>query len=109
MVKGWLLAALLGLAACKGAESGRLDPVGEGFMDDVHAQCVRKGGDFMPADNGSFVCMSVPSDAGKSCERASQCQSACLSRSRTCAPVLPLLGCNDVLTDSGLAVTQCVD
>jgi hypothetical protein len=106
--------ALLGLGllgACRiaGEGSDAPAPVGQSFMDQAHAECIRKGGDYISAKGGSFVCLLVPKDAGKSCRRADDCQSACLARSRTCAPVAPLLGCNDILTGSGIAVTQCID
>ena len=105
------LTGLLALAGCKPLAGDKDDEglVGERFMDSVHAQCIKKGGEYLPADKGGFVCMSVPSDAGKSCDSARDCESACLARSQTCAPVLPLLGCNEILTDSGAAVTQCID
>ncbi len=99
------------VAACKppgsGAGGGALPAVGQDRLDEVHAECIRSGGSFMPS-GGAFVCMSVPADAGNRCEKASDCESACLARSGTCAPVKPLLGCEAVLTENGMAVRQCV-
>lgn len=105
---------LIAVAACKPPGSGAgsaaddLPTVGQDRMDEVHADCLKSGGSFMP-NGGAFVCMKVPSDAGKRCEKADDCESACLARSRTCAPIKPLLGCEDVLTGSGMAVRQCVE
>lgn len=106
------LLIVVALASCKPPGSspvgGALPAVGQDRMDEIHADCVKSGGSFMP-NGGAFVCMSVPDDAGKHCEKASDCESACLARSRTCAPVKPLLGCEQILTESGLAVQQCVE
>lgn len=107
------VAALLGLvllAGCKigGADKDALPPVGEAAIDVVHAQCIRSGGEFVHA-NGGFLCQSVPRDAGKACSSGRDCESACLARSRSCAPVTPLLGCNEILNDGGVAVTQCIE
>lgn len=97
-----------GLSGCKPTAPSD-DLVGEAKTDSVHAQCVRSGGDFLPTDGGGFLCARVPSDANQGCTSARDCESACLARSHTCAPVLPLMGCNEVLTDSGMQVTQCIE
>ncbi len=103
-------AALLMVAACKPAPDRALDPVGEALMDREHAACLRSGGEFLRLGKANqFFCQKAPSDAGKSCSRASDCESACLARSRSCAPVKPLFGCNEVLNDFGGPVTQCID
>ena len=108
------LAILAGLAACQpgaGVRSGQKLPlVGEALMDEYHKSCLRTGGSYVRhADAKSFVCEDVPSDAGKFCTKASDCESACLARSHSCAPVKPLFGCNEVLDAGGLAVTECVE
>ncbi len=111
LMLGLALSGLGLMGACQFAGAGRdaAVPVGQSFMDQAHAGCIRKGGDYISTKGGSFVCLMVPKDAGKSCQRADDCQSACLARSRSCAPVEPLLGCNEILTGSGIAVTQCID
>ncbi len=111
LMLGLALFGLSLLGACQIVGGGNVTsaPVGQSFMDQAHAECIRKGGDYISTKGGSFVCLLVPKDAGKSCQRADDCQSACLARSRTCAPVAPLLGCNEILTGSGIAVTQCID
>jgi hypothetical protein len=77
---GGVLAVLIN-TGCQIGGADKLPPVGEARVDVAH----------------------------KSCSAASDCQSACLARSRSCAPVKPLLGCNEVLTNSGVAVTECVN
>ena len=37
------------------------------------------------------------------------CDGMCLARSRTCSPIKPLFGCQDVLADNGTVGTVCVD
>jgi len=75
------------------------------------AACVRSGGRYGPRGTGSrsYACFTTPRDAGKSCSKASDCSSACLARSLSCAPLQPLFGCHEVLTDRGARVTQCLD
>ena len=104
------LALALGLAACIPGRVNRPEPAGQAKVDLLHAQCINSGGSFVRDKNTAlFTCIGRPRDAGKICSKESDCQSACLARSRTCAPVLPLRGCNEILTESGLAVMQCVE
>lgn len=103
-----LMVALV--AGCRTTERADLPPVGEARMDVFHKQCIKSGGDYLRFGTGkTFICEAVPGDAGKYCTKASDCESACLARSHSCAPVKPLLGCNDVLTDDGSTVTQCIN
>lgn len=109
-VIGAVLAVALVVAGCIPGPGGRPEPVGQAKVDLMHAQCVKAGGNFIREENKAlFTCMGKPRDAGKYCTKESDCQSACLARSNTCAPVQPLLGCNEVLTESGMAVMQCVE
>lgn len=72
--------------------------------------CERRKGVYQEiGDSGAFACVRVTRDAGKQCRRESDCESACLARSRTCAPFTPLFGCHEVLMQSGARVTQCVN
>lgn len=104
------LALALGLAACIPGRVNQPEPVGQAKVDLLHAQCIKAGGNFVRDKNTAlFTCIGRPRDAGKICSKESDCQSACLARSRTCAPVLPLRGCNEILTESGLAVMQCIE
>jgi hypothetical protein len=59
--------------------------------------------------SGGKTCITRTRDGGKECRRESDCEGLCLGRSRTCAPVKPLFGCNDILQDDGREVTLCID
>lgn len=70
--------------------------------------CEARRGSWARSENGSHACVTQTRDSGKTCTRAGQCQGLCLARSGTCAPFTPLLGCNDILDDSGRRMTQCL-
>jgi len=59
--------------------------------------------------SGTMTCVQTLRDSGKQCSRESDCEGQCLARSRTCAPVSPMFGCNEVLQDNGQRVTLCID
>lgn len=93
-------------AADAGAE-GAADPTPKSA---AQIACERKKGRYATwGETGAMVCFTTPRDAGKACQKASDCSTACLARSRSCAPLEPLYGCNAVLTEFGEAVTQCVE
>jgi len=72
--------------------------------------CEKKGGSWASSGIGSLrTCVFQTRDSGKSCSRESDCEGLCLARSRTCAPVKPLLGCNDILQDNGVRATLCIE
>lgn len=111
-----LVAALLlvgALAACKpGAgrpDEGALEPVGAARVALEKAACEADGGRWTGDGGGGLICLRETRDGGRSCTSGADCESACLARSRTCAPVMPLVGCNEVITSSGLRVTECVN
>ena len=60
-------------------------------------------------DTAAFTCFRQTRDAGKSCRRQTDCETECLARSRTCAPITPLFGCNPVLQADGREVNLCID
>lgn len=60
-------------------------------------------------DTVAFSCFRQTRDAGKSCRRQTDCETECLARSRTCAPITPMIGCNPVLQSDGREVTLCID
>lgn len=81
---------------------------GQQMQKQAEEQCTSAGGRL--ARRGStdaLSCFIQPRDAGKPCSRKSDCQGECLARSGTCSPVIPLLGCHEVLLNSGLRVTEC--
>ncbi|MDJ0824631.1 MAG: hypothetical protein QNJ16_03925 [Rhodobacter sp.] len=72
--------------------------------------CEKKSGNFIRVgQTGARVCQTRTRDANKVCTASSQCDGVCLARSGTCSPVTPLLGCNDIVTDSGGMATVCLD
>jgi hypothetical protein len=58
---------------------------------------------------GGMACIRQTRDGGKQCDSKSDCQGECLARSRTCAPIRPMFGCNAVLMDNGAEVSLCID
>ncbi len=105
-----VVAVLLALAGCKPADDQppKLEPVGAALVAQQKALCEGQGGDWVASRDG-LICQRRPKDGGKACRTGADCEGVCLARSMTCAPVVPLLGCNEVVTASGLRVTECVD
>lgn len=99
----------LALAACQPADSD-LPLVGDALVSSQQATCEADGGRWGTGTNDStFVCYRTPADAGDICSVASDCEGLCLARSRTCAPVVPLFGCNEVLGRLGARTTLCIE
>ncbi len=72
--------------------------------------CERSGGQWaMAGETGAYTCVKPTRDSGKFCTKKGDCQGMCLARSGTCAPFMPLLGCNEVLEKDGRRVTLCID
>lgn len=72
--------------------------------------CEKQGGSWNRA--GATItrtCVFRTRDGGKSCRRQSDCEGLCLARSRSCAPLRPLFGCNDILQNDGRQVKLCID
>lgn len=101
---------VLALAACKPGEKAPepLPPVGAARVALEKAACVKRGGDWAGGAGAQF-CLERLNDAGKACRTGADCAGACLARSMTCAPVRPLLGCNEIITSAGLRVSECVN
>lgn len=73
-------------------------------------ECLSNGGTWgRVADTTAYSCFRQTRDAGKSCRRQTDCETECLARSRTCAPITPLFGCNPVLQADGREVNLCID
>lgn len=108
-----LLLLVLGLAACQ-SEPAPPDSGLAGFdpnqVENQRAACAESGGRFAGGGlSGRFVCYQTPSDANQSCTIASDCEAGCLARSKTCAPVKPLLGCNEFVSDTGRVENICLN
>lgn len=103
-----MLGGLALLAGCTPEAPEPLEPVGPARVVAAQAACEEGGGLW---SRGAFggVCTRLTGDAGKSCRKAGDCEGVCLARSMSCAPVVPLLGCNEVLSDTGMRATLCVD
>lgn len=72
--------------------------------------CEAKGGIWSKTGASPLrTCLQPTRDAGKSCRKESDCDGLCLARSRTCAPVKPLFGCNPILQDDGSEAVLCID
>lgn len=73
-------------------------------------KCLKQGGLWAAAGKtGAKTCVKRTKDAGKSCTKETQCEGYCLARSRSCAPIKPMFGCNDILQADGREVTLCLD
>jgi hypothetical protein len=73
-------------------------------------QCEKKGGKWaLLGKTKARTCLRQTRDSGKFCDNKDDCDGQCLSRSKTCAPFDPLLGCNDVIQDNGATVSLCID
>jgi hypothetical protein len=112
----FIIAAVgLALAGCKpleglgGAdESAQLPLVGQERLDAEKSSCLAKGGSWAQYQGG-YICQKTTRDGGKSCNAGSDCEGYCLARSHSCAPVKPLLGCNDILTGAGFPMNACIN
>jgi hypothetical protein len=72
--------------------------------------CEKKGGRWTQVGRTVVsTCVKLTGQGDKRCTRESQCEGQCLARSGTCAPVDPLLGCNEVLQNNGARVTLCIE
>ena len=97
-----------GIAVAAPEETPIPEPVIEKSRERV--ACEKKGGIWGNAGSTQVQsCIKRTKDAGKQCRKAGDCESACLARSGTCAPVKPLFGCNDILQKDGSRVTLCID
>lgn len=74
------------------------------------AACIDQGGAWARAgETGAMSCVFPMKDAGKACSKESDCESQCLARSNSCAPMWPMFGCTDVIQDNGAVVALCLN
>ena len=106
-----LICCMFFLAACQ--EDAPVTTDGDrtlsSLVTEAQSDCNREGGTWGKRGNALYTCYLPTSDANEFCSAATDCESLCLARSRTCAPITPFLGCHEVLTDSGTRATQCVN
>ncbi len=72
--------------------------------------CEKGKGRFVRVGSSSaFTCIRPTRDGGKRCTRAGNCEGVCLARSGTCSPFTPVFGCQEILQDDGLRITECIE
>ena len=95
------------------AEPAATDPavaVRAAMISPEEIACVRDHGTWGTAGrSGTHTCIYSTKDGGKACSKEDDCEGVCLARSKTCAPVRPLFGCNDILQNDGVMATLCID
>ncbi|MES2916728.1 MAG: hypothetical protein V4753_16555 [Pseudomonadota bacterium] len=97
-------------AARKPAPKPDLDEVPVTPKSERQLACEKKGSKwFKIGDGEKYGCVKETRDAGKRCQKESQCDGVCLARSGTCSPFKPLYGCNEILQDNGARVTLCLE
>lgn len=107
-MRRWLPFVFVVLAACLPREEA--PEIGPEVADRAEAACARDEGRWVPLGNsGTMICLRTPPDANKACTTQNDCSTQCLARSKTCAPVDPLFGCNDVIGRNGAVATLCVE
>lgn len=74
------------------------------------ADCLAAGGRWARGGLSPHpLCFLPTADGGKACAKASDCESVCLSETRTCAAERPRFGCYGYLDENGSEITICVD
>ncbi|WP_109311737.1 MULTISPECIES: hypothetical protein [Ruegeria] len=72
--------------------------------------CEAKGGVYEVAGKAQqYVCVLPLADAGKTCEKGSDCQGFCLSETKQCSAVTPQFGCIPHLDETGRELVICID
>jgi len=80
------------------------------LVENQRAVCEQSGGRFSKGGlSGVFVCYQDTGEVNKSCSSSNDCKGYCLARSRTCAPVTPMFGCQEVLGKFGASSTLCLE
>jgi hypothetical protein len=101
--------ALVGLAACQ-PDVSPVAPQGPGLTQAEQADCRDHGGSLGRGGLiGGEVCFKPTPDAGKSCDKASDCSGSCMADTRTCSKQTPQFGCFEFLDDQGQKVGLCID
>lgn len=96
-------------AAAPGA-AALAEPPPEAVKTPGQIACEKSRGRYVRVGNSTaYTCVHTTRDGGKTCRKASDCEGLCLARSRTCSPFTPVLGCQEILQQDGLRVTQCVE
>jgi len=100
---------LLCLAVQASCQTDNQPGVGTSDASDKRV-CEAKGGTYEIAGRArSYVCFLPLPDAGKTCEKASDCVGFCLSDTKQCSAVKPQFGCISHLDEAGRLQTICID
>ncbi len=103
-------AAEIGAAAAAALQAGATASTAAAPQSPEEAACVQDGGRWGKAgDTGAMACFQSMKDAGKTCNKESDCSSQCLARSRSCAPFWPMFGCTDIIQNDGAVVQLCLN
>lgn len=109
----FLIIAAVILTACQQEDSQQdfgLEGYNPNLAEIKRQACIKRGGRFGKGGlSGAFICFETPRDANKSCSKSTDCSGECLARSKTCAPISPLFGCNEILTATGARTTLCIE
>ncbi len=108
-MRGWRIGLVLGilLVGCQ-TEEGNFGKSAAAIRAE-REQCAVDGGKYLPGGIVGYVCYLPAPDAGKSCNRESDCSGLCMAEERTCSLFSPVFGCQLVLTDEGKQVEICFD
>lgn len=114
MTRALILAVAGLLLSCQMTKDKEPDSGLQGYSPNAaateRAACEARGGNYTKAGlSGGLICIETTRDGGKACSAGTQCEGQCLARSNSCAPIKPLFGCNDIITDSGGKATVCID
>jgi len=113
MKKLCLIVVLVALTACQQEPSindGGLAGFDTSRGENQKQACLDRGGRYAQGGlSGTFVCYEDTKDANKACTKSTQCEGYCLARSNTCTPIVPLIGCHEVLNSVGARSTVCLE
>lgn len=111
MRKFLVIAALLALTACQAEAPPPFPPGAAGGLTQAErADCLDHGGAVgMGGLARAKICLRPTPDAGKACQRASDCSGACMADTLSCSKVTPQFGCYQVVMEDGQKVGLCVD
>lgn len=70
--------------------------------------CAQQGGQTVQGLNGPACAKPTP-DAGKSCNKPSDCTGYCMAQTMTCSAQTPQFGCFDIVIEGGNTIGLCVD
>ncbi len=107
ILTGTMFVSLATLSACQQDRMPDDPPAAQ--MRQEKAECEAKGGSYERAGMFGHACILQTKDAGKSCNRESDCEGICLAKTRTCSAITPMFGCFSMLDDAGKTVELCID